>query len=151
MQKLSSNKLVTGLNLSNKPPERKPCDGCLMGKQHRLHFPKKSNNKSADLLDLIHSDVCGPMNVVSLGGARFFMTVIDDYSRYHSVVILKTKDEALDKFREFVNLQENRLGTSIKKFRSDNGGEYISKEFERYLKDKGIAQNNTVRYTPQQN
>ena len=128
-----------------------PCEGCLMGKQNRLPFPKKSVSKSSKPLDLIHSDVCGPLSVSSMGGSRYFMTLIDDYSKYHTVYALKRKDEAFAKFKEFAEVVENRFGTKIKSLRSDNGGEYISDEFIRFLKDRGIVHETTNPHTPQQN
>ena len=149
LKKLSKDDMVTGI-----PPlidVKNPCEGCLMGKQARLPFPKKSDSKSTKPLELIHSDVCGPLNVSSLGGSRYFMTVIDDYSKYFTVYPLKHKDEALSKFKDYATNVENRFGTKIKKLRSDNGGEYISNEFTRFLNEHGIAHDTTNPYSPQQN
>ena len=117
--KLHKNELVKGMDIKSKSYSPKsPCDGCLLGKQHRQPFPKKSNSNSAKPLELIHSDVCGPMKINSLGGSRYFITFIDDHSRFHS----KSKSEALEKFKIFRNLVENQFGYKIKKIRTDNGG-----------------------------
>uniref|UniRef100_A0A1Y1KIF8 Integrase catalytic domain-containing protein n=1 Tax=Photinus pyralis TaxID=7054 RepID=A0A1Y1KIF8_PHOPY len=72
------------------------------------------------------------METTSLGGARYFLTFIDDYSRMCFIYFIKTKDETFSKFKEFKNFAENQQNTSIKVLRTDNGGEYCSKEFQMY-------------------
>ena len=91
------------------------------------------------------------MNVPSLGGSSSFVTFIDDYSKFVSVFMLKQKSEVPDKFIEFVRMAENHTGQSLKNMRSDNGGEYIGKEFIKYCKSLGVAKNLTIPYSPQQN
>ena len=71
------------------------------------------------------------------------MTLIDDHSRYFTVYPMKHKDNALDRFKDFVANVENQFGRKIKKLRSDNGGEYISNQFTRFLDDQGIAHDTT--------
>lgn len=131
--------------------DRKNCEGCAMGKQHRQPFPKKSEHKACKPLELIHSDVCGPISIPSVGGSRYFVTFIDDNSRYTYVYMIKHKSEVLDRFTEFVEQTENLTGYRVKSLRSDNGTEYCSKAFEEYCKSKGIRKEYTVPFTPQQN
>ena len=69
-------------------------EGCAMGKLNRLPCPKKSNHRSSQLLELIHTDVCGPMNVEWIGGSFHFSCFIDDYPRYTAVYVIKNKSEA---------------------------------------------------------
>lgn len=88
------------------------CITCLEGKQTRLPFPSEGSH-AKELLELIHSDVCGPMKHVSIGGARYFVTFIDDFSRRVHVYFIKTKDEVLDKFMEFKNRVENETNKKI--------------------------------------
>ena len=66
-----------------------------MGKQHRQPFLKKAKNITTGLLELIHSDVCGPMGVPSVGGSRYFVTIIDDFLRYTTFYMIKQKSEGL--------------------------------------------------------
>ena len=150
LKKLCKEGMVSGMSVDGKQPCG-PCEGCLTGKQTRLPFPKKSERSTTKPLELVHSDVCGPINVPSMGGSRYFITFIDDFSRYHTVYALKQKNEALDKFKEFAERAENRFGYRIKGIRTDNGGEYISDDFETYLKKCGIDHEPTIPYTPQQN
>jgi hypothetical protein len=91
------------------------------------------------------------MSKNSIGGARYFVTFIDDKTRKTFVYFLKSKDEVFAKFKEFKSHAEKQTGKRIKILRSDNGGEYTSAAFDRYLKDRGIQHQKTVPYTPEQN
>ena len=102
------------------------CKGCALGKNIKKPFPS-SNNRSKEILDLIHSDVCGPMPLRSLGGSLYYVIFIDDYSRKTWLYLLKTKDEVFSKFQEFKAEIENLTNKKIKTLRTDNGGEYTSK------------------------
>ena len=105
-----------------------------MGKEKRMTFPKKSLHESTEVLELVHTDVCGPMNVPSVGGSRYFVSFVDDFSRIVYVYMLKYKSDVLEKFREYVPMAEKLTGKPIKSIRSDNGGEYISKEIIEYCR-----------------
>ena len=148
---LKSKDLVNGLNLQGSGKEVGVCEGCVMGKSKRFSFPKQSESKTTKPLQLIHSDVCGPMHVPSVGGSRYFVTFTDDYSRYGTVYMLKTKDQVYNTFVEYVDLVENQLNLKVKKFRSDGGGEYISNDIKNFCKSRGIFIEGSMPYTPQQN
>ena len=109
--------MVTGL-LLNSEEKLEHCHGCSMGKHKRLPFPKKSEEKSSRLLELIHTDVCGPMNVPSVGGLVYFVTFVDDYWKYVTVYTMKSKGEVLAKFMEFVQMAETFTGLKVKKIDS---------------------------------
>lgn len=142
-------RMVTGMAYSD--TDIKNCVACLEGKQVKNPFPKKSVTRSKELLGLIHTDVCGPIEVLSLGGARYFVTFIDDCSRKTYIYFLRTKDEVFEKFKCFKALAENETGKKIKVLRSDNGGEYVNFAFQKYLESSGIAHQTTVPYCSQQN
>ena len=158
LKQLKKDDSINGLGgLDTSVQREAPCEGCAFGKQHRNSFPKHSESRTKQPLELIHSDVCGPMSVDSVGGSRYFVTFIDDYSRYTVLYTMKSKGETLAKFKEYVALMENATGNKIqelrtvKRIRSDNGGEYTSKAFEEYCKGKGIKHEFTIPYSPQQN
>ncbi|KAL0445260.1 UNVERIFIED_CONTAM: Transposon Ty1-BL Gag-Pol polyprotein [Sesamum latifolium] len=90
------------------------------------------------LLDLIHTDVCGPLNTQARGGYSYFVTFIDDYSRYRYVYLMRYKSEAFDRFKEYRLEVENQNGRKIKALWWDRGGGYLSGEFVDYLKENGI-------------
>lgn len=142
-------KLVDGLIYKGQANTQN-CEVCCKGKQARLPFPK-DGGRAEGLLQLVHTDICGPMETTSLGGAKYFFTLIDDYSRMCFIYFLKTKDEAFERFKEFKNLVENQQNTRIKILRSDNGGEFCNSDFNRYLKNAGIVHQTSNSHTPQQN
>ena len=127
------------------------CEACVQGKQTQKPFRGVSDVQTTETLQLIHSDVCGPMSVDSLENSRYFVTFTDDFSRFCHVYFLKRKSEVLTKFKEFHAEVTNLLGKRMKVLRTDNGGEYVSAEFEQYLKEHGIIHEVTTPYTPQQN
>ena len=110
-----------------------------------------TEHRATKILELVHSDVCGPMKTPSIGGARYFLTFIDDFSRKIWVYVLKSKKEVLARFEEWKTLVERQSGHAVKALRSDNGGEYISKAFDDYLSKHGVARQTSSPYTPQQN
>lgn len=106
--------MVTGISYDNS--SYSPCVACIEGQQARLPFPKKSYSRAKDVIELVHSDLCGPMSSTSFSGCKYFLTFIDD--------------DVL---------------------RSDNGGEYVKYNFQKYLKENGICHQTTDPYSPQQN
>lgn len=148
--KLLSDGLATGIKYSEENTE--PCVACVEGKMARLPFLKRKMPKRAEgLLDLIHSDVCGPMPEKSWSNARYFLTMIDDHSRKIFVFFLKSKEDVKNAIINFVNRVETEIGKKVKKIRSDNGREYVNKTLENYFQSKGIIHEKTVPYNPEQN
>ncbi|GMF42324.1 unnamed protein product [Phytophthora lilii] len=111
----------------------------------------KSPNHAKKLLEVIHSDVCGPMQTSTFGDKRYFVTFIDEYSHFCVVYLLRNKSEVADKFAEFVAFAKTQTGKVVKTLRSDNGGEYTSGDMAKFCKRRGIVQKFTPPYTPQLN
>jgi transposase InsO family protein len=126
------------------------CRGCALGKYTKTVFPS-SDSRSVGILDLVHSDVCGPMSSVSLGGCEYYVAFTDDHSRRTWIYFLNTKSLVFKRFQEFKALMENQTGRKIKVLRSDNGGEYTSTEFGDFCTQEGIRRQLIVSYNPQQN
>lgn len=142
---------VQGLTLDSKTDiSKSSCVACCEGKQSRLPFPKEGS-RSTELLHKVHTDLCGPMENQSIGGSRYFMLFIDDYSRMTYIYFLKTKDEALKCFQQYKAEVENQLNSSIKILRSDNGKEFCNNRFNDFLMSHGIVHHKTNPYTPEQN
>ena len=98
-----------------------------------------------------YSDICGKVNAKSFGGAEYFLTFTDVKTRYTWVYLLKTKDEVFKRFKEWKVMAENIVGRKLKVLRSDNGGEYIGKQFQEFLKSEGVHHELTVPKNHQQN
>lgn len=126
------------------------CKGCAQGKNVKSPFPS-SGNKAKGILDIVHSDVCGPMTATSLSGYVYYVSFIDDYSRKTWIYFLKGKNEVFSKFKEFKALVENLSEKKIKIFRSDNGRELTSGKFKTFCKEVGIKRELSTPYNPQQN
>lgn len=145
---VSFNTLKTVMNIPVKTDLK--CVVCTKGKHARSPF-SEIGTRAKKLLDVIHTDVCGPFPVKSLGGAKFFVSFIDDYSRKVYVYPLKSKAEVFSKFVIYKKLVENQLDSTIKIVRSDNGTEYVNKNFEELFAKSGIKHEKSTPYSPQQN
>ena len=134
LQLLKSKSLVKGLeevDLSG----LEECEGCSMGKQTRLPA-HNSQRRASKKLELVHSDICGPINPKSIGGAKYFITFIDDATRKVWVYVLKSRDGVFQKFPHFKAMMEKQSGEKLKSLRSDNGGEYKSEIFQNCCKNE---------------
>ena len=122
-------------------------DGNPLRYGNQPHYPLKTI-RSKEKLELVHTDVCGPMQTQSFGGSRYFITFTDDYLCYCYTYFLKKKSEALEKFKEFKASVENEFKIKIKALRADRGGEYLSNEFQYFLKECGIRPEFTAAFSP---
>ena len=113
------------------------CEPCLMGKMTKNPF-SETMERANDLLEIIHTDVCGPMSVEARGGYRYVLTFTNDLSRYGYIYLIIHKSETFEKFKEFQCEVENHRNKKIKFLRSDRGGEYLSYEFGLQLKQYRI-------------
>ena len=126
------------------------CVSCQLGKQSALPF-NSSESISTDIFDLIHSDVCGPSPVSSIGGSRYFVVFVDDYSRYSWIFHMKHRSELLQVYSNFVKMVEAQFSKHIKISRSDNALEYTQYAFQAVLHSYGTVHHLTCPGTSQQN
>lgn len=127
------------------------CQHCLYGKQKWVSFLRIGHEKKSVPLELIHSDVFGPTEVTSIGGANYFVTFLDDCTRKVWIYMLSRKSEVFSKFKLFKAFTENQSGRKIKCLQIDNGGEFCSSEFDSFCADNGIHRIKVVPFTPQDN
>ena len=114
------------------------CEPCLMGNMTKTLF-SGTMEQANDLLEIIHTDVCGPMIIDARGRYCYSLTFTDDLSRYGYIYLMKHKSETFEKFKEFQSEVENHLNKKIKFLRSDRRGEYLSYEFGLHLRQCGIV------------
>jgi len=131
-------------------PSNPSCKHCQHGKQTRVKFRTKEYSTSRPL-EIIHTDLCGPTKSQIMQGNRYFMLLIDDYTRMTWVAFLKHKLESFGKFKAFKALVENETNLKIKCLRSDNGREFTFDEFNEFYEHHGIIRHFSVARTPQQN
>jgi transposase InsO family protein len=126
------------------------CHVCVESKQ-----PRKPHKvvEARDLapLELIHSDLCEMNGELTKCGKRYFMTLIDDCTRFCYIYLLKSKDETLHYFKIYKAEVENQLGRKIKHVRTDRGGEYFSNLFTLFCEEHGIIHERMPPYSPQSN
>ncbi|UYV67996.1 hypothetical protein LAZ67_5002745, partial [Cordylochernes scorpioides] len=132
-------------------PDSLLCEACIYGKQNRKVFHASTSTNSTYPGELIYSDVCGPMSKRSPGGSLYFVSFKDDFSRFRVAYFIRHKSDVLEKFKEFVKRVRTETGNKIKRFRTDNGTEFLNKKFSDYLKSLGIVHELTAPYTPEQN
>ncbi|KAJ0493602.1 putative RNA-directed DNA polymerase [Helianthus annuus] len=128
----------------------KICDSCSKAKHTRLPF-HDSTTKTVDCFDLLHCDIWGAYRTPSFTGAKYFLTIVDDFSRAVWLFLLKFKHEASRCLKDFQKMVKTQFGKNIKKIRCDNGGEFTSNDMVNFYKDNGILLETTCPHTPQQN
>ncbi|KAG1654211.1 hypothetical protein FOA52_010588 [Chlamydomonas sp. UWO 241] len=146
--------MVTGMPVFD-PDETKAaaaslCTPCITGKFSRGPLVASKSPPNL-LLHVLHSDLMGPLSPASRGGARYVMTVIEDYSRYSLVFLLKNKSDASHSMRQAIAFFECQAGASVRNVRSDRGGEFINHALYDHYKAKGIVPQHTMPHTPEQN
>jgi transposase InsO family protein len=102
-------------------------------------------------LEIVHTDLVGPTTTNGLKSEKYFMLLVDDYTRMTTVFFLKNKLEAFENFKIYKEMVENEMDSKIKCLRSDNGGEFTSKEFMDYCNSHEIKRQFFISRTPQQN
>ena len=124
------------------------CESCLLSKCTRTSHP--SVNRDFELMERISGDIIGP-RPRSFGGSEYILHLVEHHSSYGMCYFLKTKNEAVKKIIEFLDLCETQTGQKLKEFLSDNGGEFVNYQLEFFLKQKGVKFLKTTPYTSQQN
>lgn len=149
IKELSTKNLVRGLE--NVKIDDIYCQGCSTGKSTKAPCKQIKNRQTKDILELVHSDLCGPMPLKSIGGSKYFLTFTDDYSRKTVVFCLKSKDEVADYMRRYIARVERESDRKLKRIRTDNGLEFCNKQLTDLFNDLGIKHERTNTYTPQMN
>lgn len=127
------------------------CDDCMIAKQRRLPFPVQVAYRVTQQLDLWHGDLCGPISPATHSGKRYFLLLVDDYSRYMWIGLLRSKDEALEAIKKVQTIAEVEKKLKLKALRSDRGGEFTSAKFVDHYERHRIKHFRTSPYTPQHN
>lgn len=128
------------------------CETCIQSKQTQLpRKPLEQERKAKRTLEVISSDVCGPISPCTFDGKKYFVSFIDHYTHFAMCYLIANKSEVFEKFKLYVATVEAKFNEKIEKLRCDNGGEYCSTEFQNFAKKKGINIQYTVPYNPQQN
>ncbi|KAK2401665.1 putative mitochondrial protein [Trifolium repens] len=131
--------------------EGKVCGECQIGKQVRMSHPMLEHQTTSKVLELLHMDLMGPMQVESLGGKRYVLVVVDDFSRYTWVNFIREKSDAFDVFKELCIQIQREKGSNVVRIRSDHGREFENSKFDDFCAAEGIKHEYSSPITPQQN
>lgn len=126
------------------------CETCLENKMTNLKF-NNNRSRAKEILEIIHTDVHGPITQTGYKGQKYFVSFIDDYSKIATVFCIKNKSEVFNCFVEYINLMHNQTGMRVKEIRCDNGREYLNKEFYGLAKREGIYIRPSPPYTHELN
>ena len=121
LKRLVKNEILTNLNFTN----LNICVDCIKGNQTR--YTNKGVTRSTQLLEIIHTDICGPFDIIFFSKEKYFITFIDDFSRYGYVYLLHEKSQAINSIEVFITEVERQLDRKVKIIRSDRGGEYYGR------------------------
>ncbi|GJT46458.1 retrovirus-related pol polyprotein from transposon TNT 1-94 [Tanacetum coccineum] len=129
----------------------KPCTTCEKGKHHRASFKTKQNFSIRKCLHLLHMDLFRPVSLMSINHEKYTLVIVDEYSRYTWVHFLMKKSQAPKIIMSFIKMVENQNDVKVKQIKTDNGTEFRNHELESFCDKKGISQNFSSLYTPEQN
>ena len=146
---MHSTQMVHGLPKFENP--KTMCTDCSMSKQVRKSFPSQSKFCAKQVLELVHGDLCGPISPATTGGNRYFLLLVDDFSRIMWSYTLKSKDEALNAFKKFKAHVENGTDKRVKTLRTDRVVKFCSQDFTTLCEESGIERHYKAPYSPQQN
>ncbi|GKC12148.1 retrovirus-related pol polyprotein from transposon TNT 1-94 [Tanacetum coccineum] len=150
INELAKDNLVTGLP-KFKYTKYHFCLSCEQGKSKKSPYKPKPVPNSKNRLHLLHVDLCGPMRVESINGKRYVLVIVDDYSRYTWVHFLRSKDEAPEVIKTFLNKIQVLLQAPVIIVRTDNGTKFTNQVLKSYFEDVGISHQKSFAKNPQQN
>nr|GEX31046.1 integrase, catalytic region, zinc finger, CCHC-type, peptidase aspartic, catalytic [Tanacetum cinerariifolium] len=127
------------------------CSSCELGKAKRKYFQSKTTPSSKRRLQLIHMDLCSPMRVASINGKKYFLVIVDDYSRYTWTHFLKSKDETPEVLIDFLRFVQRGLHAQVRIVRTDKDMEFLNQTLHAYFASEGILHQTSVARTPEQN
>ncbi|GFW49817.1 retrovirus-related Pol polyprotein from transposon TNT 1-94 [Trichonephila clavipes] len=127
------------------------CIPCKLAKSKRVSFKKTGAVRSKRPLELLHMDLCGPMPTESQGGNKYFLSIIDDYSRKVTVFPIRNKSDVFHTFIRFQKRAERFLSKKVIVVRTDGGLEFCNKDMDNFLTELGIKHEVTNSYTPEMN
>lgn len=128
------------------------CEACKIGKQARLSS-KNIKNKShiSRPLQIVHSDICGPIRPPTIDGKKYFMIFVDEFTHYCVTYLATFKSDLKTVIKDYINKSEARFNSKTVQLYIDNGTEYLSNEVKHFCFEKGIEYHLTIPYTPHQN
>jgi transposase InsO family protein len=133
------------------PADTIDCEPCMKGKQARRHFPRRSCDRATVAGERVHADICGPIGTETIGKNKYFVLIKDEFTNYRYVYFIRSKEEVFDCLRRYFAEFEAESKHKVLKLVSDCGSEFTSKRTKELLLSRGIAQEFSAPFTPEQN
>jgi hypothetical protein len=127
----------------------RPCGACQARKQVGTHYHAKNIMTTTRPLEMLHMDLFHPVAYISIGGNKYGLVIVHDYSRFTWVFFFQDKSETQEVLKIFLRRAQNEFDAKIKKIRSDNGTEFKNTQVEDFLDEEGIKHEFSTPYTPQ--
>ena len=125
------------------------CDACQKGKQRKAFFKSKKESSIDKPLQLLHMDLCCPVNIISIGKKKYYLVHVDDFTRFFWTFFLHSKDEASEIIISHIKDVDNGTKWRVKNIRSDNGNEFKNSTMKNFCDKKGITYTFSAPKTPQ--
>nr|GEZ36110.1 hypothetical protein [Tanacetum cinerariifolium]GEZ36706.1 hypothetical protein [Tanacetum cinerariifolium] len=149
-QHTSQKDLVRGLPLLKYDKDHL-CPSCQLRKSKKASHPLKTENTNVEVLGTLHMDLCRPMRTESINKKKYVLGIVDDYTRFGWVRLLRTKDETPEVFLKFLKNTQRALNATVRTVRTDNGTEFVNKTLTDLFESVGITHQTSVPRSPQQN
>ena len=151
LRKMVTSGMVKDAKMPAKSSGPSVCRGCQQGKMVQKPFPSNRDKRSYDTFELLHFDICGPMEEVSIGGSRYLLLIVDEASGCMKGFCLHAKSESEDFIKSYIIKIQNQFGKTVKFVRHDGAREFATNSLKTFYEDQGIEQQTTVPYAHQTN
>uniref|UniRef100_A0AAV1T4U8 Integrase catalytic domain-containing protein n=1 Tax=Peronospora matthiolae TaxID=2874970 RepID=A0AAV1T4U8_9STRA len=151
LRKMVSNNMIKDVGVPLKSSGAGTCRGCQQGKMVQNPFPSNRDKRSYDTFELLHPDICGPMEKDSLGGSKYLLLIIDEASGCMKGFCLRVKSESEDYIRKYITMVQTQFCKKVKFVRHDGAREFATNSLQLFYEDEGIEQQTTVPYAHQTN
>ena len=146
----SSSSLYTDGHLIPRKPKGYHCHDCALAKSTHTR-PMQPHTPATHAFELVHSDLSGKFSIPSLGKNLYYITLIDDYTRFAWIYLLKKKDQAAEVIKRFITMIKTQFDVTLKRFRTDGGGEYVNSDLRSYFATQGTIHEITPPYSHESN
>ena len=151
LRKMVTSNMIKDVKVPLKSNESSMCRGCQQGKMVQKPFPTNHDKRSYDTFELLHLDICGPMEMDSLGGGRYLLLIVDEASGCMKGFCLRVKSESENCIRKYITMVQKQFGKKVKFIRHDGAGEFKTTSLQAFYEDECIEQQTTVPYAHQTN
>src|ERR1700677_1755559 len=139
---------LTGMDLDSSTSAPSVCRGCAVAKSMCQPFSPSKSKQTTEILQVVHSDLAGPLQTRSIQGSTYIATFIDDHSKHAILYFLKSKDQLFEALKMYLAWAETQPSHKMRTLHTDQGGEYMAGQVQALLKERGIEHQTTMPGSP---